>query len=612
MSDSTAYRIGPLVLHPYRQLLQAGQRLPLGSKALALITVLARAEGRLVTKDELMAAVWGGLIVEENAIQVHIAALRKAMGPAAERLVTVRGLGYRLETGTETEPSETLPRPDGGAARAVVLAVLPFDNLTSDPELAFFCDGVSEEILTRVTRHAGLSTIGRTSSFQFRGADKAQAAASLKASHVLDGSIQRSGSRIRVSAHLIDSASQASLWSDRFDRELGDIFAVQDEIAGAIARALQVNFAGPELPPVDPAIYDLYLRAKERVTSPAAMERNIASLRKVTARAPHFAAGWATLAYRRAELAMHSPYAARAALRDEIAQDLAEGEARDPLHPDLLAARWLLTPPYGALARQEVVLTIGAAINPDFVDLLTTRAYFLECAGRSAEAVEEAERAARLDALNPFAVGLLGQALWFAGNHDRAIAMLEFVRNKWPDSHHSVAVLIQAYVHRQDWAAVDRLTQPARLAVHPLREHVGVVAFARVMRSSDARHRRAMFEMIRKRADDSGCIDPQVAVVAAELGFVDETYDLLARSRFGPCGGPHDVMGTHAYRTLLLFPQAYQALRADPRFVAVCARLGLVKYWLDSGHWPDCADQVPYDFRAACIRAADTPVDPWL
>ena len=115
-----------------------------------------------------------------------------------------------------------------------------------------------------------------------------------------------------------------------------------------------------------------------------------------------------------------------------------------------------------------------------------------------------------------------------------------------------------------------------------------------------------------RRALATGHIDPQVATIAAELGLVDETFDLLERCRFGPCGSPRDVMGTHAYRTLLLFPQAYPALRADPRFVQLCARLGLVEYWLESQLWPDCADQVAYDFKAECERLRGHPKDVFL
>lgn len=609
MAESAAFRIGDLVLHPDRQLLKDGERQPLGSKALALISVLARANGRLVTKDELMEAVWPGVIVEENAIQVHVAALRKALGPAAMRLVTIRGLGYRLDL----EPAAPATKAEGGhSGRSVVLAVLPFDNLSSDPELTYFCDGVSEEILTRITRHARLTAIGRTSSFQFRGADKAQACTRLNATHILDGSIQRSGGQIRVSAHLLDCESQTQLWSQRFDRSLEHIFALQDEIAGAIAAALEIEFAAGDVRPVDPAIYDLYLRAKERVTSPALMERNVASLQQVTRMAPGFGAGWATLAYRRAELMMHCPYDRRAAIKHEIEAELTRCAELDPGHPDALAARWMMMPPFGSLGAQAAMLNSPIVTNRDFVDFLTARAYFLECVGRSAEAAEEAGRAARLDKLNPFAMGLYGQALWFAGQTDRALATMEFVRAKWPDSHHSVAVLIQAHVARQDWDAVDRLTDPARLALYPLREHVGVVAFARVMRDPTMRNRRLMFDTICKRADATGHLDPQVAVIAAELGFVDETFALLDRCRFGPCGSARDVMGTHAYRTLLLFPKAYPVLRADPRFVKVCARLGLVEHWLDSRQWPDCADDVPYDLPAECERLRGHPKDEFL
>jgi len=606
--NAEEFSIGHLTLQPGRQLLSHGQRLALGSKALALLSTLARARGALVTKDELMEAVWPGITVEENAIQVHIAALRKAMGDAADRLVTIRGLGYRLDTEALANGAATLsalPEP----VKRSVLAVLPFDNLSSDPELTYFCDGVSEEILIRITRQSRLTAIGRTSSFQFRGTDKAHACERLNATHILDGSIQRSGGQIRVSAHLLDCSNQAQLWSQRYDRSLEDIFAVQDEIAEAIAEALELEFAPGAVAPVDPAIYDLYLRAKERVTNPAAMARNIASLEQVTRMAPRYAAGWATLAYRRAELLMHSPYADRPAIKGSIEGDIARCAAIDPGHPDVLAARWVLMPPFGSLAAQEAMLNSNAVTNRDYVDFLTARAYFLECVGRSAEAAEQAGRAAQLDPLNPYAMGLHSQALWFAGYYPQARAALEFVRNKWPDSHHSVAVLIQARVHQHDWLSVDRLTDPARLAVYPLREHVGVVAFARVMRDPTLRNRRMMFDAIAKRADATGHIDPQVAVIAAELGFVDETYALLERCKFGPSGSARDVMGTHAYRTLLLFPKAYEALRADPRFVTICARLGLVEYWLTTEHWPDCAAEVPYDFKAECAAAWAVPKD---
>ena len=600
------YTVGHLILQPHRQVLDGGQRVALGSKALALLSVLAEAEGALVTKDELMAAVWPGVIIEENAIQVHVAALRKAMGVAADRLTTVRGVGYRLETGecATANGSTAMPVAVPESTIVPVLAVLPFNNLSSDAEMNYFSDGVSEEILGRLTRGSKLRLVGRTSSFQFRGSEKAGAAALLGASHVLDGSVQRANGRVRISAHLIESATQANLWSDHYDRGLEDIFAVQDEISEAIAEALNSAFFPIPMGPISPAVYDLYLRAKARVTSVPLMERNIASLEKVTEMAPEFAAGWGTLAYRRAELMMHSPYQERPVLRAIVKRDMARCQALDPGYPDAMAAGWVVISPFGAFQEQDDALSSNVVADRDHVDFLTARAYFLECVGRGREAAKLAGEAMALDSLNPFAVGMRGQALWRAGEFAEGRAVMEYVREQWPDSHHTVAVLIQACVHAGDWAAVDRLIEPARLALYPLREHVGVIPFARVMRNPSPRNRRNMWDAIRRRAESSGHIDAQVAVIAAEIGFVDEVYDLLDRARLGPGGSPQDVMGTHAYRSLLLFPKAYAALRSDPRFVQICSRVGLADYWLASQNWPDCADDVLYDIKSACASMA--------
>jgi TolB-like protein len=121
--------------------------------------------------------------------------------------------------------------PDGAHAEPVI-AVLAFDNPSSDPEMDFFSDGVSEEIIQRLSRGAKLKVIGRTSSFQLRGERKADAAQRLDCSHVLDGSIRRAVGRVRIVAHLIEASSRTTVWSDRYDRSQEDIFAVQDENLG--------------------------------------------------------------------------------------------------------------------------------------------------------------------------------------------------------------------------------------------------------------------------------------------------------------------------------------------------------------------------------------------
>jgi TolB-like protein len=147
------------------------------------------------------------------------------------------------------------------SARKPVLAVLAFENLSGDADMAYFSDGLSEEILETVAHGAALSVIGRGSSFQFRGPQKAASriAAELKATHVLDGSVRRSGGRLRIVAHLIECASETTLWSSRFEGDLTDVFALQDEIATAVANALKAAFSPSTLQaPIEAETYEIY------------------------------------------------------------------------------------------------------------------------------------------------------------------------------------------------------------------------------------------------------------------------------------------------------------------------------------------------------------------
>ena len=172
--------------------------------------------------------------------------------------------------GRDDVPTPTAPVAAKPAKpRAALLAVLPFDNMSSDEELAYFSDGVSEEIQQTVAQGSDLKVLARSSSFQFRGAEKIvrKVAASLNATHVLDGSVRRSGSRIRITANLIECEGETTLWANRFDGDLGDVFDLQERIAEAVAQALKVTLAPQAPSPVlDPAIYEVFLKARAVVT----------------------------------------------------------------------------------------------------------------------------------------------------------------------------------------------------------------------------------------------------------------------------------------------------------------------------------------------------------
>src|SRR6266436_4650199 len=171
-------------------------------------------------------------------------------------------------------PTSLIPEKSIAELPAKSIAVLPFQNLSKDEENAFFADGVQDEILTDLAKIADLKVISRTSVMQYKGGSTRnlpEIAQALKVAHVLEGSVQRSANRVRVSAQLIDARNDTHVWAEKYDRELADIFAIQSEIAQKIADQLQAKLspkekaAIEERPTKDLAAYDLYLRAKELI-----------------------------------------------------------------------------------------------------------------------------------------------------------------------------------------------------------------------------------------------------------------------------------------------------------------------------------------------------------
>lgn len=184
------------------------------------------------------------------------------------------------------------------------IAVLPFDNLSADPGQAYFSDGLADELLTALTRVDGLNVASRTSSFAFKGDQRSsrELAQLLRVAYVLEGSVRKVGDRLRVTAQLIDAEADLNLWSDSYDREMTDIFLVQEEIANAIVSSLQAELgAGLQLIAVDTATanfdaYDLYLRGRELFIARENLPLSWDLLRQATHLDPEFARAWETLA----------------------------------------------------------------------------------------------------------------------------------------------------------------------------------------------------------------------------------------------------------------------------------------------------------------------------
>jgi TolB-like protein/Tfp pilus assembly protein PilF len=242
---------------------------PVGQKAALLLDALATNPGEVRTKAELMDAAWPGLTVEESNLSVQIGSLRKLLGPSpdgGEWIATVPRVGYRFLREAETAPDSAEVRP---LANLPALAVLPFQNMSGDPEQEYFADGIVEDIITALSRFRSFAVVARNSSFVYKGraVDVRQVAQELGVRYVLEGSVRRAGQRLRITAQLIDGASGAHIWADRFDGSLEDVFDVQDRITESVIGVIEPEIQGAEIErsrrkrPENLDAYDLYLRA---------------------------------------------------------------------------------------------------------------------------------------------------------------------------------------------------------------------------------------------------------------------------------------------------------------------------------------------------------------
>jgi TolB-like protein len=315
MSSNEVFDFGPFHLSAARrELLANGVPVPLGARAFDLLLALVRRDGAVASKDELLEEVWPGIAVEENNLQVQISALRKVLSQQPEGgryLLTVPGRGYRF----------VAVRRDGGSAEAApeasselaaipgkpAIAVLPFTNMSGDPEQEYFADGMAEEIITALSRCAGLLVIARNSSFTYKGraVDIRQVGRELGVRYVLEGSVRRVGERLRFTGQLIDALNGVHIWADRFDGEMSDVFELQDRLAASVVAAIEPSLERAEIERVkhkgsaDLNAYDHLLRAQqlEFEFTPESYEKALHHLRQALAIDPDYASAMALTGY---------------------------------------------------------------------------------------------------------------------------------------------------------------------------------------------------------------------------------------------------------------------------------------------------------------------------
>jgi len=216
---ATSYRFGSFELQPQqRRLVAAGKAVEVGPRAFDVLVLLVERAGELVTKDELFARAWPGLVVEENNLAQQVLALRRILGSTA--IATIPGRGYQFSMALHMAYAPASPPASQPALPSI--AVMPFEDLSAERDQEFFADGLAEEVLGALARVQGLRVVSRTSAFSFKGGrcDIATIAAKLGVRWVLEGSVRKSGERIRVATQLIDASADAHAWSATYDRDV--------------------------------------------------------------------------------------------------------------------------------------------------------------------------------------------------------------------------------------------------------------------------------------------------------------------------------------------------------------------------------------------------------
>ncbi|MBV8683001.1 MAG: winged helix-turn-helix domain-containing protein [Caulobacteraceae bacterium] len=610
------FQLGAIEVRPStRELLVGDRRDVLEPRVMQVLVALARRRGEVVSRHDLIDECWGGRAVSEDAVHRCISMVRRlATAYGGFSVMTVARVGYRLSAdeptsqgGAEPDSPTATSSPQDGAP---LLAVLAFDNLSGDADTAYFSDGVAEEILHAVARAPNLRVIARSSSFQFRGADKAvrRVVEDLKATHLLDGSVRRAGSQVRISAQLVDCASQTMLWSERFDRDLADVLAVQDEIATAVAAALKVALA-PATPAgsMNAAAYDLFLKMQAELTT-ATAEEAIRRLEPFTTLAPDFAPAWARLALARSyQLRWGERKTPYAEAREAVVQAAETALRLDPKSGVAWMALSALQP-LARYAERERLLRAAVSASPNEVRCDVGLGEFLDQVGRTREAMVTLRGAFELDPLFPATVYRLGDCLFRVGAYEAGQSFHAECRRRWPNAFDFGTQAAGWAAFSGDWKRFDEIMEATRAAGRETPAWKQLMTAVDAIRGRNPYYAGWLLQSLKARVAAGRSPNLSGIQVLFKLGLREETFALLEEASFASMFAEEGRNPAGASTPALIFDRVLwgEEMR-DPRFVRLCAKMGLADYWMATGHWPDCADDVPYDFRAEARRLTGAP-----
>ena len=458
---------------------------PIEPQVFDLLRYLVENRDRTVTKDDLYKAIWKERIVSESALSSRVKAARQAVndtGNDQKIIRTLHGRGFRFVAPVESAevegPSGSEQAPP--ARPEASIAILPFINMSGDPEQEYFSDGITEDLITDLSKISGLFVPARNSTFAYKGAavNMQSLCKELGVRHALEGSIRKAGGRVRIVAQLIDGETGGHLWAERYDRDLTDVFLLQDEITHRIVESLRVRLLASEreaigkVPTANVQAYQHCLRARQffhRQTK-ASLEIAKRLFQRAIQLDANYAQAYAGLADCESELYMSS-YSE--ATPESILAASTKALELDPSLAEAHASRGLAlsTLEYHKEAEREFELAMG--LDPNLFEVLKFYARLCQAQGRYAEAAGYFERAAAARPDDIRCPILLAQAYKDLGRQDeadralrRSLEKIERELERHPEHANAAALGATALARlgeksrARDWASLALLLEP--------------------------------------------------------------------------------------------------------------------------------------------------------
>lgn len=468
--------------------------------------------------------------------------------------------------------AEPVDTPQGVVADArKSIVVLPFVNMSDDSGNEYFSDGITEELLNVLTRVPELRVISRSSAFSFKGQniDIPTVAAKLNVSHVLEGSVRKSGNRVRITAQLIETSSDTHLWSESYDHELDDVFAIQDEISREVVEALQIQLLGnvPTVPSTDTEAYTFYLKGRhyDQLNTPESWKTAEQAFRQAIAIDPEFAPAWAELSFvmqSQANLSYIDLHEGIEAARNAAVRAL---ELDDTLADAWAALAGIQFAYDWNWNLAEGTTRTALQYGPRNSAALGNAAHVMRGLGRTDEAIEYALQAVETDPLNRGSLRVLAVTYWLAGQLSDSEATLRHLLDLYPDADTERAFLAGtiAQLNRPEEAlgyldlTSDNFWQQITA--------VGVLHELGHFTESDR-----IFQSVMEEFNPGGAF--QFAEEYARRGDTDEAFKWLDLGHEQRDGGI-----TQMVKDPLLV-----SLHTDPRWEEILDKVGLLEYWREA------------------------------